>query len=135
MFDDCTLLIAAIIRLEHDLVNRDFTIVGGVEEAARVVEQLALTLLDLQIFSHHNNAVRLLTRDRSVLKLRDVFLHQFDVLKFTLLHNPLFHISEHPGTLRCCAITPNVQAKASGEQVVGDIQHVIGFRLGEIQLP
>lgn len=92
LLNDGVFLITPIVGLEHDLFRRAFRIVGNVEEAPCVIEQLAVPLQDLQILSKHDHTVRRLTGDRSIPKLRDMLIGQRDVLKLATLDHCLFDV-------------------------------------------
>lgn len=78
---DRVLLVAAAVGVQHDVLRRAVPVIGDVEEAAAVVEQLELPLVHFQILPDDDHAVFVLTQRGRILELGHVLPRQPDVLK------------------------------------------------------
>ena len=89
---DQVLLVAAMVGVEHDFLDRAFLVVGDVEETAVFVEEFLLASAHLQVLPHHHHPLRLLALGRLIGELGHVLLDESDVLELAGPNDLLLHV-------------------------------------------
>src|SRR5262249_18719799 len=100
------LLIAALIRREHDLLRRRLPIIGDEEEVPDLVEQPHLPLLARDVLAEHDHAIVLATLQGTVAELEDVLRLQTQCLVPTRTHDRVLDVVGTPPWLIARAPRP-----------------------------